>query len=139
MRLRRAHITAVCGRDKDRATWVSSLANEEPLVVVKAGIDIVREVVGKDCGDSHDGVIREGETALCCGGCRSVCEGTFGGEDRDVGRGRGSGGHRGSEVFMARRGDKDIVGVNGNIFMKQGKEESVEDFLSDLGRSGRHC
>ena len=127
------------GRDKDRATRVSSLANEEPLVVVEASVDIVREVVRKDCGDSRDGVIREGETSLCCGGRGSVCEGVFGVEDRDVSRDRGISGHRGSEVFAARRGDKDVVGVNGNVFVKRGEKESVEDFLSDLRGSGRHC
>ena len=128
----------LCGGNKDRVTRVSSLATEEPLVIMEASIDVVREVVGKDCGDSRDGVIREGETSLCRGGCRSVCEGTFGAKDRDISRDRGTSGHRGLEVFAARRGDKDIVGVNCNVFMERGEEESVEDFLSDLGRSGRH-
>ena len=127
------------GWDKDRAARVSSLANEEPLVVVEAGVDIMREVVGKDRGNSHGGVVGEGETPLRRGRRGSVCEGTFGAEDRNVRCYRGIGGHRGSEVFSARRGDKDVVGVHGNIFMKWGEEESVEDFLSDLGRSGRHC
>ena len=36
---------ALRGGDKDRATGVSALANEEPLVVVKAGVDIVGEVI----------------------------------------------------------------------------------------------
>jgi hypothetical protein len=128
----------VRGWDKDRATRVSSLANEEPLVIVKAGVDIVREVVGKDCGNGHDGVIREGETSLCRGGRGSVRKGAFGAKDRDVGRDRGLGGRRGSEVFAARRGDKDVVGVNGNVFVERGEEEGVEDFLSDSGGSGRH-
>ena len=75
MRFCGAYIATMRGWDKDRTTRVSSLANEEPLVVVEAGVDIVREIVGKDCGDSCDGVIREGETSLCCGGCGSVCEG----------------------------------------------------------------
>ena len=43
--LGRAYVTAMCGGNKDRATRVSSLTNEEPLVVVKAGVDIMREVV----------------------------------------------------------------------------------------------
>ena len=55
---------AVCRGDKDRATGVLSLTNEEPLVVVKAGIDIVWEVVGEDCSDSCYSVVRERETAL---------------------------------------------------------------------------
>ena len=50
----------MCGGDKDRATGVSSLTNEEPLVVVKACVDIVWEVVGEDCGDSRYSVVREG-------------------------------------------------------------------------------
>ena len=57
----------MCGGNKDRAARVSSLTNEEPLVVVKACVDVVREIIRKDCGDSRDGVIREGETSLCCG------------------------------------------------------------------------
>ena len=40
------------------------MTNEEPLVVVEAGVDIVREVVGKDCGDSRGGVVGKGETSL---------------------------------------------------------------------------
>ena len=40
-----AFVTVMCGGDKDRATRVSSLTNEEPLVVMKACVDIVREVV----------------------------------------------------------------------------------------------
>ena len=125
-------------RDKDRATRVSSLTNEEPLVVVEAGVDIVGEIVGKDCGDSRDGVIREGEASLRGGGYGSACEGAFGAEDRDVSRDRGISGHRGSEVFAARRGDEDIVGVDSDILVKWSEEEGVENFLSDLGRSGRH-
>ena len=42
---RRAYITAMCGGDKDRAARVPSLTNEEPLVVVKACVDIVWEVI----------------------------------------------------------------------------------------------
>ena len=127
------------GWDKDRAPGMSSLANEEPLVVMKASIDIVREVVGKDCGDSRYSVVGKGKTPLCRSGCGSLCKGTSGAEDRDESRGRSIGGHRGSEVVAAWRGDEDIVGVNGNMFVKRGEEEGVEDFLCDLGRSGRHC
>ena len=44
----------------------------------------------------------------------------------------------GSKVFVARRGDENVIGIHGNIFVERGEEESVEDFLGDLGRSGRH-
>ena len=81
MWFRRAYIAAMRRGDKDRATRVSSLANEEPLVVVKAGVDIVGEIVGEDCGDSCDGMVGERETALRGDGHGSVCKGTFGTED----------------------------------------------------------
>ena len=128
----------MCGGDKDCATGVSPLTNEEPLVVVKACVDVVREVIRKDCGDSRDGVVGEGETPLRRSGCRSICEGTFGAKDRDVGCDRGVGSHQGSEILVVRRGNKDVVGINGDVFVERGEEEGVEDFLSDLGRSGRH-
>ena len=126
------------GWDKDRATRVSSLANEEPLVVVEASVDIVRKIIRKDSGDSRDGVIGEGETPLRCGRCRSVCEGALSAEYRDVSRDWGSSSHRGSEVFAARRGDEDVVGVYGDIVVERGEEEGVENFLGDLWRGGRH-
>ena len=128
----------MCGWDENRATWVSSLSNEEPLVVVKSCVNIVWEVVGEDCGDSLCSVVREGEASLRRGRRGGVCEGTSGTEDRDVSRARGIGGHRGPEVFAVRGGDKDVVGVDGDILVDRGEEEGVEDFLSDLGRSGRH-
>ena len=138
MRFRRTYITAVCGGEKDRAMGVSSLANEEPLVVVKTGVDVVGEVILKDCSDSRNGVVGERETPLCRGGRGGVGEGTSGTEDRDVSRARGIGGHRGSEVFMARGGDKDVVGVDGDVLVKWGEKESVEYFLGYAGRCGRH-
>ena len=128
----------MCGGDKDRATRVSSLANEEPLVVVEAGVDIMREIVGKDCGDSRDGVIREGKTSLCRGGRGRVRKGTSGAEDRDVSRAWGIGGHRGSKVFTSWRSDEDVVGIHGDILVERGEEEGIEDFLSDLGGGRRH-
>ena len=127
------------GGDEDRAARMSSLTNEEPLVVVKACVDIVWEVIREDGGDSRSGVVRKGETPLCRGGYGSVREGTFGAENGDVNHYRSSGGHWGSEVFVTRRGDEDIVGIDSDVFMKRGEKESVEDFLGDARGSGRHC
>ena len=45
VRLGGAHITAMRGGNKNHATRMLSLANEEPLVVVKAGVDIVWKVI----------------------------------------------------------------------------------------------
>ena len=118
---------------------VSPLTNEEPLVVMKTRVDVMREIIGKYGGDSRDGVVREREASLCCGGRGSVCEGASGAEDRDGSRDRGGGSYRGSEVFTSGRSHKDVVGVNGDVFVERGEKESVEDFLSDLGGSGRHC
>ena len=128
----------MCGGSKDRATWVSSVTNEEPLVVMKACVDIVWEVVRENHSDSHNGVVWKGETPLRRGGDGSVGKRTTGTEDRDICRGWSGGGHWGSEVFSSRGGDENVVWVNGNIFVKRGEEESVEDFLGDSGRSGRH-
>ena len=138
MRFSGAHIAAMGGRDKDRATRMSSLANEEPLMVMKAGVDIVREVVRKDCSDSHGSVVRKGEASLRRGGSGSIREGAFSTENGDISCNRGSGGHWGSEVLASRRGDKDVVGVDGDVLVKWSKEESVEDFLGYSRRGGRH-
>ena len=115
------------------------MANEEPLVVVKMCVDIVQEVVRKDCGDGRGGMVRKGETPLCRGGCGSVLERALGAENGDISRGWGSGGHRGSVVFATRGGDKDVVGVNSDILVERGEKEGVKDFLSYLGGSERHC
>ena len=45
MRFSGTYVAAMSGWNEDRATRMSSLANEEPLVVVKAGVDIVWEVI----------------------------------------------------------------------------------------------
>ena len=127
------------GGDEDRTAGMSSLTNEEPLVVMKACIDVVWEVIREDCGDGRGSMVRKGEASLCRGRCRYVCEGAFGAEDRDIGCNRGIGGHRGSEVFAAGRGDEDVVGVDGDIFVERREEKSIEDLLSDVGGSGRHC
>ena len=128
----------MCGGNKDRAMGVSSLTNEEPLVVVKACVDIMREVVREDCGGGRGSVVWKGKASLPHGGCGSILERAFGAEDGDVSRGWGSGGHRGSEVLAMGRGNEDVVGVNGDVFVKQGEEEGVEDFLGYAGGSGGH-
>ena len=119
-------------------TGVSSLTNEEPLVVVKACVNIVWEVIGEDCGDSRCCVVRKGETSLRRGGRRGVCEGTSGTEDRDIDCDRGVSGHRGSKVLASRGSDEDVVGVDGDIFVERGEKEGVEDFLGYAGRCRRH-
>ena len=134
----RARIVVTRGRDEDHTARVSSLSNEKPLMVVKVCVDIVWEIIREDCGDSRGSVVRKGETPLCRSRCGSVREGTFGTENGDVSHGWSSDVHRGSEVFMSRGGNEDIIGVNGDVFMKRGEEESVEDFLSYLGGCGRH-
>ena len=72
------------------------------------------------------------------GGCWGVHEKTLGTEDQDVGCNRGIGVHWGSEVFVSRGGDENIIRVDGNVFMKRGEEEGVKDFLGNSGGSGRH-
>ena len=81
MWFRWSYVAAMCGGDKDRATGVSSLANEEPLVVVKARVDIVWEVIRENGGDGCDGMVWKGEAPLCCGGNWCVREGLSHTED----------------------------------------------------------
>ena len=126
------------GRNEDHATGVSPLANEEPLVVVEMCVDIVREVIREDRSDSCGGVVGKGETPLRRGRCGSIRKRSLGAEDGYISRGWGICGRWGPKVFMSWGGDKDIVGVNGDVLVERSKEESVEDFLGDLGRSGRH-
>ena len=54
--------------NKDCTTGVSSLANEEPLGVVKVCINVVQEVIGKDCCNGGDSVVGKRETPLRCSG-----------------------------------------------------------------------
>ena len=51
------------------------------MVVVKAGVDSMGEVIGEDRGYGRDGMVGERETALRGGGRGSVCEGACGTED----------------------------------------------------------
>ena len=83
-------------------------------------------------------MVRKGEAPLCHSGRGSVRERAFSAKNGDVGCNWGSRGHRGSEVLTSRGGDENIIGVDGDILVERGKEESVEDFLSYLGGSGRH-
>ena len=99
MRFCRTHVTAMRRGDEDRAMRVSSLANEEPLVVVKAGIDIVGKVVRQNGSDGGDRMIRDRKTALRHGRKQHGSEGLSCAQDRDVSHGRGVSGHWGSEVF----------------------------------------
>ena len=138
MRFGRAYVTAMCGGGKNRATRVLSLTNEEPLVVVKSCVDVMGEVVREDGGNSRSSVVGKGEAALRRGRYRGIHEGSSGAEDGDIGRDWGVGSCRGSEVFTPRGGDKDVVGVNGDVLVKRGEEESVEYFLGYAGRCGRH-
>ena len=139
MRFCRAHVAVMCGGNEDCAVRMSSLTNKEPLMVVKACVDIMWEVVRKDCGNGRNSVVGEGEAPLCRGGSGSVHERAFSAENRDISCDWGDGGHWGSKSLASRGGDENIIGVNGDILVKQGKEEGVEDFLSYLGGSGRHC
>ena len=114
------------------------MTNEKPLVVVKAGVDVMWEVIREDGGYGRDSVVGKGEAPLRHGGGGGIHERVFGAENRDISRGQGSGGHRGSEVLALGRGDEDIVGVDGDILMEWGEEEGIKNFLSYLGRRGRH-
>ena len=71
------------GGDKDHAMGVSSLTNEEPLMVVKARINIVWEVVRENCGNGRGSVVWKGKVPLRRGGCGSVFKRTFCAEDGD--------------------------------------------------------
>ena len=96
------------------------------------------EVIRKDGGDGRGSMVGKGKTSLCRGGSRSVREGAFSAEDGDINCCWGVGVHRGSKILAARGGDKNVVGVDGDVLVERGEEEGVENFLGDLGRSGRH-
>ena len=50
--------------DENGAMRVSSLSHEEPLVGMEPGVDIVWEIIGKNCRNGSDSVIGKGETSL---------------------------------------------------------------------------
>ena len=79
-----AHVAAMCGGDKDRATGVASLTNEEPLMVMESSIDIVWKVVREDGSYGCNSVVGKGKAPLRRGGSRSIHEGAFGTENGDV-------------------------------------------------------
>ena len=72
-------------------TGVSPLPNEEPLMIVEAGVNVMREIVGEDCGYGGDSVVGERKTPLRCGRGGSVVKGSSSAQDRDVSCGRGVG------------------------------------------------
>ena len=60
------------------------MTNEEPLVVVKAGVNIVWEVVQKNRGYGSNSMVGEGKASLRCGGGGKVHKRAFGAENGDV-------------------------------------------------------
>ena len=50
------------------------MANEEPLVVVKPGINIMQKVVRKDGHNGSDGMVGKGKAPLCRGRYRGIRE-----------------------------------------------------------------
>jgi hypothetical protein len=134
----RMHVLAVRGGNEDRAAGVSPLTNEEPLIGMESGIDIVWEVIGKDCCDSSDCMIGERETSLCCSRRWFSGEGSSSTKNGDVSRDRGVGNHRGLEVLPSRSGNIDVVRVDSDIIMERGEKKGVKHFLSYTGGCRRH-
>jgi hypothetical protein len=126
------------GGDKDHATGVSSLTNEEPLVVVKVSVDIMWEVIGKNCCNGSDGMIGKREISLCRSRHWFDRKGAPCAQDRDIGCRGSINCHWGSEVFSSRGGNINVVGVDGDVVMEWGKKESIKYFLSYAGGCRRH-
>ena len=127
----RLYSASMRGGDKDSAMRMSSLTNEEPLMVVKSGIDIMWEVIREDSHNGGNGMVREREASLCRGRDWRIGKRLSSGEDGDVSRDGRIGRHQGSKVFLSRGGHKDIIRINGDILVEWGKKESVEKFLCD--------
>ena len=138
MWLGRLHIASMWRGDKDGTMRVSSLSYKEPLIGVESGIDIMQEVVGKDCRDGGDSVIQKRENSLRRSGDWFGRKGTSGTEDGDICRRGSIDSHRGSEIVSSRGGDIDVVGVNSDIVMEWGEKEGVEHFLGYAGGWRRH-
>ena len=62
-----ANVVLMVMGDKDCSVGMPSSANEEPLGVVKIGVDVMREIIGQNSCDGGDGVIQKWEAPLCCG------------------------------------------------------------------------
>ena len=58
--------------DKDCVSRVLSLADEEPLGVVKMGVNVVWEVIRQYCCNGSNSMVGKGKTSLCRSGGRSV-------------------------------------------------------------------
>ena len=95
-------------------------------MVVKSGVNVVREVVGKDSGDGSYSMIGKREASLCRSRDWRSGERLTSSKNRHISRSGGVGGHWGSVVFSMRRGHIDIVGVNGDIVMEWSKKEGIE-------------
>ena len=133
-----AHIATVRGGDEDCAARVSSLSNEEPLVVMEVCVNVVGKVVREDCRNGGNCMIRERKTPLCCGRYWGIFQRSSRRQNRDVCRYRGISSHQGSIILSAWRGNVDVVRVDGDIVVEWGEEEGVEQFLGNARRSGRH-
>ena len=96
------------------------------MVGMELGIDIVWEVIEKDCCDGSNCMIGKGKTPLRCSRYWFSGKGSSGTKNRDVGRDEGVGSHWGSKVLPSRSGDIDIVGIDGDIVVEQGEKEGVE-------------
>ena len=114
------------------------MSHKKPLVGVEPGIDVVWQVVRKDCRDGGNSVIGKRETPLCRSGHQFGGKGASSTEDRDIGHRGSVDSHWGLEVFPSRGGDIDVVGVNGDIVVERGKKKGVEYFLSYAGGCRRH-
>ena len=114
------------------------MTNEEPLVVVEAGVDIVWEVIGKDCCNGGDSVVGKRETPLHCSRHGFGRKGTSCAQDRDIGHRGSVDRHQRPEVFSLRSGDINVVGIDGDVVVEWGEKESIEYFLSYAGGCGRN-
>ena len=117
---------------------VSSLSYKEPLIGMEPGVDVMWEVIRKDCRDGGDSMIRERGTPLRRSGYWFGRKGTSCAQDRDISCHGSVDSPRGPEVFSSRGGDIDVIGVNGDIIMERGKKEGVKYFLSYAGGCRRH-
>ena len=117
---------------------MSSLSDEEPLLVMKVGIDVMWEVIGEDGRNGGNSVIWKWKTPLCRGRGGNVTEGLSCAQDRDVSHNGRVGGRWWSEVFPSRGSNIDVVRIHSDVVVEWGEKEGVENFLGDARRSGRH-